>query len=108
MWSIFTQVSGNIPQTYRLETVNQTSFACMERQTPHSFTFMTIRSTGYFKPVILDTEDTDNYVQAAYVSNRCPGTVLIKRKKVYVDTQALYKENEINYIIKQSNLRGLL
>ena len=29
-----------------------------------------IRASGYMNPVVIDTEDTDNYVQAAYVSNR--------------------------------------
>ena len=32
-----------------------------------------IRAQGYKEPVVVDTEDTDNYVQAAYVAHKSPG-----------------------------------
>ena len=37
-------------------------------------------SDGYTAAVVLDTEDTDNYVQAAYVAQRMPGMLCLKRK----------------------------
>ncbi len=40
-----------------------------------------IRGSGYLEPVIIDTEDTDNYVQAAYVANKVHGILLLKQKK---------------------------
>ena len=55
-------------------------FLCMHAEADNALFYIydSIRNTGYVKLVILDTEDTDNYVQAAYVSNRCPGSMLIK------------------------------
>ena len=51
-----------------------------------------IRATEYVNPIVIDTEDTDNYVQAAYVSNKIPGCLLIKRKNIYIDAQTLCKQ----------------
>ena len=65
-----------------------------------------IRGAGYVKPIVIDSEDTDNYVQAAYVSNRRPGTMLVKRKKTYVDAQSLCKESEVDTIIQVHIITG--
>ena len=43
--------------------------------------YNSIRAAGYLKQVVMDTEDTDNYIQAAYVSNKVSGPMLIKQKK---------------------------
>ena len=40
--------------------------------------YNSIRAAGYINSVILDTEDTDNNIQAAYVSNKVSGSMLIK------------------------------
>ena len=40
--------------------------------------YSSIRAVGYLKHVVMDTEDTDNYIQATYVLNRVPGSILIK------------------------------
>ena len=37
--------------------------------------------------VILDTENTDNYVQAAHVSHKILGVLCIKRDTQIIDTQ---------------------
>ena len=44
-------------------------------------------SDGYTAVVVLDTEDTDNYVQAAYeyVAQRTPGILCVKRKHQLID-----------------------
>ena len=68
--------------------------------------YNTLRISGYTKPIVLDTEDTDNYVQAVYVSNRCPGAMLIKRKNIYVNAQSLVKEVEVYTIIPLHILTG--
>ena len=65
-----------------------------------------IRASGYMNPVVIDTEDTDNYVQAAYVSNRRPGEILMKRKNIYVNAQSLCKESEIDSIIPLHIITG--
>ena len=68
--------------------------------------YNSIRAAGYLKPVVMDTEDTDNYIQAAYVSNRVPGSMLIKRKKEYVDAQSLCKQEDIDTIIPLHIITG--
>ena len=65
-----------------------------------------IRTSGYMKPVVMDTEDTDNYVQAAYVSHKLPGEMLIKKKKDYVQAKYLCTENEADVIIPLHIITG--
>ena len=65
-----------------------------------------IRATGYVNPIIIDTEDTDNYVQAAYVSNKIPGCLLIKRKNTYIDAQSLCKQEMVDSIIPVHIITG--
>ena len=48
-----------------------------------------IRSQGYKEPVVVDTEDTDNYVQAAYVAHKSPGLLCLKRKHQLIDVSHL-------------------
>ena len=43
-----------------------------------------LRLQGYSSPVILDTEDTDNYVQAAHIAHRITGDLYIKRKQQFI------------------------
>ena len=39
--------------------------------------------------VVLDSEDTDVYVQAAYLSQQLPGDLLIKHKHVFINCCAM-------------------
>ena len=41
-----------------------------------------LRSDGYTAAVVPDTEDTDNYVQAAYVAQGTPGISCVKRQLI--------------------------
>ena len=49
--------------------------------------------------VVLDREDTDVYVQAAYVSHQLQGNLLIKRKNEYISCSAMLSEDVANVII---------
>ena len=51
----------------------------MSRQT-QPFSQSTIRENGWKGSVVIDAEDTDVYVQAAYVSQKVSGKLLIKKK----------------------------
>ena len=44
-------------------------------------------SDGYTAAVILDTEDTDNYVQAACVAQQTPGMLCLKSEQKLSDGQ---------------------
>ena len=48
-----------------------------------------IRSSGYLEPVIIDTEDTDDYVQLAYVANKVHVILLLKQKNRLIDAKCL-------------------
>ena len=48
--------------------------------------------------VILDSEDTDVYVQAAYVSHELQGNLLIKHKKEYISCSAMLSEDVANIL----------
>lgn len=61
--------------------------------------YSALRSDGYKAAVILDTEDTDNYVQAAYVAHRTPGILCLKRKHRLIDAKRLCSEEMSQSII---------
>ena len=61
--------------------------------------YSALRSDGYKAAVILDTEDTDNYVQAAYVPHRTPGILCLKRKHRLIDAKRLCSEEMSQSII---------
>jgi hypothetical protein len=48
-----------------------------------------IPSEGYQHALVLDTEGTGNYVQAAYVAHRTPGLLCIKKKSQLINAQDL-------------------
>ena len=58
-----------------------------------------LRAENYKEVVVLDSEDTDVYVQAAYVSHQLQGTLLIKRKHEFINCSAMLSEDVANIII---------
>ena len=50
-----------------------------------------LRLSGYEESVVIDTEDTDNYVQAAYDANKVEGSLFVKQKNKIIDAQSLCK-----------------
>ena len=54
--------------------------------------YSVLRSDGYKAAVVMDTEDTDNYVQAAYVAQRTQGILCLKLKHQLIDARPLYSE----------------
>ena len=58
-----------------------------------------LRLSNYDKPCVIDTTDTDNYVQATYVANKTPGQMFIKHKKTYIVAQKLCKQSMVDVII---------
>lgn len=61
--------------------------------------YSVLRSEGYKAAVILDTEDSDNYVQAAYVAHMMPGVLCLKRKHQLIDGKRLCSEDMSQSII---------
>ena len=53
----------------------------------------------YDGTVVIDSEDTDVYVQAAYVSNNSPGCLLIKNKNTLINCADLVPNNIANVVI---------
>ena len=58
-----------------------------------------LRTENYKEVVVLDSEDTDVYVQAAYVSHQLQGTLLVKRKSEFISCSAMLSEDVANIII---------
>ena len=56
--------------------------------------------------VVIDSEDTDVYVQAAYVAHKIPGDLLIKRKNRFVNCRALVDEDISDIIIAAYCISG--
>merc|ERR1712055_666329 len=61
---------------------------------------------GYDGPIIIDSEDTDVYVQAAYLVKNVPGNLYIKRKKYLVDCDTLVDDEVADSIIAAYVISG--
>ena len=59
-----------------------------EANTDMFYIYRVLLTQGYKKAVILDTEDTDNYVHTAYVSHQISGVLCIKGKTQIIDTKS--------------------
>ena len=58
------------------------------------------------EPVIIDTEDTDNYVQAAYVANKVNGILLLKQKNRLIDAKCLIGSDMTDCIVPLHAITG--
>ena len=65
-----------------------------------------LRAENYKDVVVLDSEDTDVYVQAAYVSHQLQGTLLIKRKNEFISCSAMLSEDVANIVIPLHVITG--
>ena len=65
-----------------------------------------LRAENYKEVVVLDSEDTDVYVQAAYVSHQLQRTLLIKRKNEFICCSAMLSEDVANIIIPLHVISG--
>ena len=54
---------------------------------------------SYNGTVIIDSEDTDVYVQTAYVAHNLPGDLLIKNKNTLLNCTDLVSSNIANVLI---------
>ena len=65
-----------------------------------------LRENGYTDDVVIDSEDTDVYVQASYVSNVLPGNLLIKHKNSLFSCKELVSREISKVIIPFHILTG--
>ena len=56
--------------------------------------------------MIIDSEDTDVYVQACYVANHVDGELLIKHKNTYLDCKGLVTPDIAEIIIQLHAITG--
>jgi len=69
-------------------------FECLhvEADTAMFTIYNVLRPNGYAEAVVLDTEETGNYVQAACVAQRTPGILCLKCKHQLIDAQCFCSE----------------
>ena len=65
-----------------------------------------LRSDNYTGVVVIDSEDTDVYVQAAYVSQQVRGDLLVKRKHSLINCRTMIPEEVANIIIALHIISG--
>ncbi|KAJ4940245.1 hypothetical protein JOQ06_026554 [Pogonophryne albipinna] len=65
-----------------------------------------LRSRNYTGTVVLDCEDTDVFVQVAYVSQHLPDDLLIRRKHAFLNCQAMLSEEVAKIIIPLHVITG--
>ena len=85
-----------------------TEFQCnqSEADTIMFSIYATIRSHGLDDTVVLDTNDTDCYVQAAALSHVLPGVLAIRRKNQFVTARELCPPSMAKVIIQLHALTG--
>ena len=65
-----------------------------------------MRINGFNGTVIIDSEDMDVYVHAAYASHKVDGQLLMKKKNLYVDCQAFLQRDISEVIIQLHVMTG--
>jgi len=65
-----------------------------------------LRAENYKEIVVLESKDTDVYVQAAYVSHQLQGTLLIKCKNEFISCSAMLSEDVANILIPLHVITG--
>lgn len=68
--------------------------------------YRALRALGYNEAVMLDTEDTDSYVQASYASLHSSGSLCIKRKNQIIFAQSLCDQEIAKVLIPLHVLTG--
>ena len=65
-----------------------------------------LRTENYTEVVVIDSQDTDVYVHAAYVSHQVQGTLLIKNNNEVISCSAMLSEDVANIIIPLHVITG--
>ena len=65
-----------------------------------------LRAKECTETVVLDSEDTDVYVQATYVSQQLQGNLLIKRKHAFINCRAMLPQEVADIIIPLHVITG--
>ena len=74
-------------------------FTHLEADTILLSAYANVRTQNYNESVVLDSENTDVYVQAAYASHQIQGNVLIKRKNEFISCSTMLSKDAANVII---------
>ena len=85
-----------------LETENQVPRFALnhaEADTMMCTAYGLIRETNPDLDIVMDTADTDNYVQAAYISHQVQGNLFIKRKEGYINCYDLLDDDISDVVI---------
>ena len=97
--NVFTNISSN-------SELPNISLEHTEANTMMITKYAIIRQNHSALPVVIDSEDTDVYVQAAYVAHKDPGDLLMKRKNRFVNCRSLVDEGISNNIIAAHYISG--
>ena len=91
---------------YPGENHPELAFNQVEADTMMLTAYANIRQYGYSHQVVIDTEDTYVYVQAAYVSQQVEGDLFIRRKSSFVICSNMLPENIAKIIIPAHVITG--
>ena len=102
---VYTVVGGKAVNL-KTEDMPQFAFSHAEADTALFTTYYEVRLTNTVIPVVLDTEDTDAYVQASYVAKQIQGPLYIKRKKELISASDLCDESMVECLIPLHVITG--
>ena len=103
---VYTVVGGKAVNLKTGEDMPQFAFSHAEADTALFTTYYEVRLTNTVIPVVLDTEDTDAYVQASYVAKQIQGPLYIKRKKELISASDLCDESMVECLIPLHVITG--
>ena len=88
------------------EVSREYAFKHAEADTMLLSAYAKIRAGDYNGTVVLDSEDTDVYVQAIYVAHQLDGTLLMKRKKAFINCKSMLPEEVASIVIPVHLITG--
>ena len=103
---VYIVVGGRANNLTMGEDMPQFAFSHAEADTALFTTYSEVRFTNNAIPVVLDTEDTDAYVQAAYVAKQIEGPLYIRRKKEIISASGLCDESMVECFIPLHVISG--
>ena len=103
---VYTVVGGRAINLTTGEDMPQFAFSHAEVDTALFTTYYEARFTNTVIPVVLDTEDTDAYVQSAYVAKQIQGPPYTKRKEQLISASGLCDESMVECFIPLHVITG--
>ena len=99
-------IVGDSADNLTKQTQEDDFYAHIVKQTLQYSQYTMTSGVSYVEPAIIDTQYTDNYVQAAYVANKVHGLLILKQKNGLIDAKGLIDSEMTGCIVPLHAITG--